>query len=437
MSEVSPETKEKLIKTFSATIEELWPLVLISVSAYESFRKDLDSNTFSNDLIPKIKQAKALHRLNYLTLFTSVDLAVILKAELTTSDNAARRCLLRFANVIIRESVSAFGGFGKTKKQAFKELENAFPSSEDKAIIEQLKKALESYSSLPEDNFGINKEYRDLSVHYDHQSIRAYDYFSSISEETECQRICAFIKILQEDVMPIINKRINLLGVVPVSTKRFVDINKDELPLIDQIGLLQFSSYEIIQISISLAKMKTQYANINYLKSIDFRLLIPYAEMESSLNLQTFLQLINLDVLVMLNACIRSKTFIEKVLLLRRVNVFIYEGVKKLIGYTAEERAIAFWPNYLRYQNSSVHRDIENQLIKFALEQDDQLRNYSVHYYDNSTKQDNIYELINGIFEMSIRTEQHRAHDLLKITKQISKQMADDTEKKLIHIANI
>lgn len=40
-----------------------------------------------------------------------------------------------------------------------------------------------------------------------------------------------------------------------------------------------------------------------------------------------------------------------------------------------------------------------------------------------------------GIFERFIRTEQRRAHELLKITKQISKRMVDDTEEELINIA--
>lgn len=136
-----------------------------------------------------------LMMLTYINLDLLAAFRQYLARELDT--NYDKRQSMTKINVIMNEGYKKIYGFGKQQQ------EKSFWRVQIKNAVDFIGGLEDEYSSIQEDlktintNNVLNKNIRDLSVHYDKDPLKVYDMLTSISAEEITDRCISFMRKLE------------------------------------------------------------------------------------------------------------------------------------------------------------------------------------------------------------------------------------------------
>lgn len=211
-----------------------------------------------------------------------------------------------------------------------------------------------------------------------------------------------------------------------VQPSTFVDkpdpIN-DELLYCDRQFLLHFTNDHIPVIASSIDEMSKQMCLSKKIGELGEQENMEY--IRSTVNIFVLVQLISLDIMILLNACLRSDVYIERQLLIRRINVFIYEGLKKLVGWEEIDRRLMQCLSLI--EKKEEKEVLTRELLALRCEGADAIRHSCTHYLNKG--KDNIYLMIKFIFSMTEKTEIEKAKNFITVTSKIHKVFVADAEK--------
>ncbi|HBN06259.1 MAG TPA: hypothetical protein DD434_10810 [Bacteroidales bacterium] len=451
----SEETIHRLYENMGNNFSLYVPILCSCVSSLESL-EDIDEKEYK--CIKEFKLWKIFIRLYVFSLLMDLDLSTFLRANFRTMLVPEKRFNLKYINVITLEGYKYLFGFGKDKDNAiwakFKILAKEINDSElltDINKIEQQAKEFENSYALSTD-----KDTRNLSIHYDLYPQKVYDFLIQIGEDTETNRINAFLKIIK-DILPFLHKYI-LKFQIPLiySTDNYnIDVREkiNYFPdgnnkLFNELGAqITLYSNNLDSIVSNCKKTKIVQDKFKLGETFEGRL----QTIVKSIYLGVHIHFIYLDLASAIRAYLSSEYYFEKQLNLRRINIIVYEGFNHIYGYTDIEQSKSFWKqNIYSILISSTDKNLTDLLVKIERElkelavSDDinnmQLRECSVHY--RFKDRDNTLTLFNALVKTNPLIEMNKAMKLLKILPELinlntnSISVVNSTELEKIKLSN-
>ena len=432
-------TKEQLdtiYKSMGDIISSMYPSLLNSIKLYKklnTINEDFNRKNIWIDLV----------RIYYFVLFCHLDIVSTLRAEFRAITIGEKRIHLKYLNVIVTEMIKAMFGFSDDKHCLWKRFCNdagALLNEKDKTKIECLiTKFKEKYCNSD------SKDCRNYAIHYDDDPLRVYSYLCNLSEEAETEKISKFLAILHE-LLLITNKLSNeqrlplcYLQVADNSFWEKLNIFPDK----DSVLLSQtrksvvsyWNTLDSVVKSYKLPNIVEQQLGIEGM-SLQLQLL------RETVHPGIHLLFIYIDICCAVMAYLSSEYYIERQLNLRHLNVIVYEGFKKLYGFSNnksyqkgndknERLHSSFWNNILYpclmssdndcLKNKAQEIDSKLQLLADdSTINDDDLRQMSVHIREKRNK-DYIPRFTDKLIKMSPFLEMNRALKLLKLLPDIMK----------------
>lgn len=396
----SPETRKELNKVLGFSIQQSTSLL-----------EDLLAQKNGLKGIP-ITQVVEIHNpvvefcifLNYVIIEFSSITRAFLRAEIA----AEKKFHLKFINWIILESYKYLYGYGKSvNKSLWKKnvvpLRNIFNNPQFIADFEVIERQIIEFG----DSNITNKDYRDITVHYDLDPFRIYEMLTGLNEENESQRALAFLRLLNELII-FTNKCTRLLCGVNVVNRRFPEkiqyaparnsINYFGTDLISTIDKYIIQDKNSIDGSILQQKWIEQHA-IQEKNNTSFK---PLQLASLILKVQTFIYLLRIDLFSATKAYFVAEYPIEKQLFLKRINTIIFEGFKKLYGLNSNDNTYnTYWNIYITevanniksnsYKRLSDELDQKLQMLRPKIKGLEEQRQLSVHLEDGI---ETIYEML-------------------------------------------
>jgi len=380
---------------------------------------------------------KMLLKLYLFSLLINLDLSTFLRTDFRSTSNSEKRCNLKYVNIITFEGYNYLFGLGKDKDNAIwqilKKLAAQINNDELIKDIDDLEQRAKEFENIFAQRKDRNK--RNLSIHYDSNPLRVYNFLSRISEDTETKRASAFLKIL-DDVFIFVNKYA-LKFQIPLicSTNNYdIDIREKINHFPDENGKL-FSNLDekigsfgkqLDHIVEQCMMPKKIQEKLNLDESFTERL----QPIIKSINPGLHIFFIYLDLASAMRAYLSSEYYFEKQLNLRRINIIVYEGFKHLYGYTDRDHLKSFWQQNI----SSVLKKSTNTCLKVSLTKIEselkelaednginnmQLRECSVHY--RYKDRDNTLTLFHALVQTHPLFEMVKALKLLIILPELIK----------------
>lgn len=446
MSQVSAskETIQKLHENMGSNFSFFVPLLCNCASSLESLEQKSENESENGE---NLSFWKILLKLQLFSLIINLDLSTFLRADFRSASSSEKRCNLKYVNVITIEGYSYLFGLGKDKNNALweiiKKLAEQIHDEElikDINDIEQRAKEFENIYAQQEDR---NK--RNLSIHYDSDPIKVYNFLSQIDDETpEIYRASAFLKIL-DDLSIFVNKYIHKFQIPFICS-----INNYDIEIWEKINYFPDENRKLFnELDEKLVHFGEQ------LDSIAAQCKIPEI-LQEKLNLDnTFTErlqpliesiypgihiiFIYLDLACAVRAYLSSEFYFEKQLNLRRINVVVYEGFKHLYGYTDSDHLKSFWQRNI----SSILKDPTNtnlldSLTKIEVElkelvtdngiNNKPLRECTVHY--RYKDRDNIVTLFHALIKSNPLIEMNKSLKLLKLLPELLKMNTESVSFK-------
>lgn len=409
----SKGTIAKLIMNSGLAVDEL----------YKALKVELAVRTLMDDHTPQLYFLT--QELQNGVKFMLMDIGVLCRAELSVDNIYEKRFYLKNIQASISEGYKLIFNFGKLRKKSlWKKLMMKISEEENKELINEsieIDKNLEIFG-----NTEIDKELRDLTLHYDDEMIKVYQKTLSIdSEEKVMQTVCRFWKLLQdiilftykvdaycleatgidkiypsykirEEINPFHQYVCDLINKDGKLTNIFKNLPKGVVESLDSMVKYWLSTKRIEEYA------QTKVPTISVIPEI--------GNIQTLTNIQLLLRFMMLDLVAIVDAYIKSSSDIESALNLRRVCVIKVSTMVHLYGYTPDEHDHSIWRKLEEMipNNSDSLKDAADEisliLSKIVINiHDKDLRTTFVHLFDNSqacTDIANVVSAIEGINPM-------------------------------------
>ena len=299
---------------------------------------------------------KALH-LRIVVTFSLLELTTIEKAMLATSHAYAKR--YHYKNLVANTSecykvLYHFKGF--RKKSIWTRIEKIIPQTKDKSLSTKYRHITDALIEFGEKM--IDKELREMTMHYAEQMITVYQMTVNLNNEDDAVRyFCEFNDILREmlsfsnELVAIYNHKdyksdeCYTIKTTLIGDQKF----KTFMQVIDSHKTLMDTLQHIIpKGSQELDEMAHQENKIERLR--DFIMRQPYMVKDDSLSLiikfheiQLLMRFMMLDIAANLEAFCNSTSSIEAALNARRFVIPQVSMLTLLYRYTEDERDKSFW----------------------------------------------------------------------------------------------
>ncbi|MBQ2884623.1 MAG: hypothetical protein IJE43_12740 [Alphaproteobacteria bacterium] len=446
----SDETISNLIVNSGIAINDL----------YKSLKVELAVRSLMNDSTPLLYILT--QDLQNGIRFILMDVSVSCRAEFSTSNLYEKRFHLKNIQASISEGYKLLFNFGKQRNKSLwmKLMIEVYNVCDDKLIS----KGLDIENKLI--RFGasnIDKELRDLTLHYDKEMMEVYRKTSDISsEEIVIKKVCGFWALLQDILLfteELDKYYLNQTGIVKPIITTPVELNVSSLhkivcQIINREGTLDRLFEELSPTVIKGIDTMAIYWNStkrieglihSKLPDIDEVVEINYVQVLT--NLQILMRFMMLDLASIVNAYIKSSSDIEFALNLRRVYVTKVSTMLHLYGYNDNEKNRSIWKQIVAIvpSNASILKDelniISTQLSEIVVDSKDKyLRCKFVHLFDNSKGCGDISNIVQAIEEINPITQVAEITLLLRvysvlinfITKLMATIASDAHEKVLL-----
>ena len=436
----SMESINLLYANMGRNFTQFTPLLCSFVDLYERL-KQVDKTIFSDEFqLNELTLFSELIKLNIASMIINMDLSTFLRANFRSVSIIEKRCNLKYINVITNEGFKYFFGIKDDKKNAiWSKFKKNVKQIKDEDLNNDLLKVIacadefESKYVQPKDSRS-----RNLSVHYDKNPVFVYNDIIRISENDEVKRANAFLAIL-EPLSFMISKYFNrnqdklwkyFKSQKPydLSLKEVINSFHDksgELSIILDDEIIKFGKRidKIIQSSVQPKLVASKLG----LKSNFTKIFDPIVE---SIYPGLHLHFIFLDLACAIKAYLHAGYYFEKQMNLRRIRIALYEGFKKIYGFTSHQESNSFWRKSIyNMLHSSTDLAITsklatvenrlNQLREYSDFKDDQKREYAVHYRYKEV--DNMISIFHQLIDSNPVLEMDKAIQLLRLLPEILK----------------
>lgn len=400
----SKETIASLIQNTGETIQELY----IALKLDFAIRISLDKS------MPHLYSVT--HDIQMGIRFILMDIGVSCRALFQTDFAYVKRFYLKNILASISEGFKVIMNFGKSRKYAlWNLLEEELIHIANSDLIDGFNKI-----KLRLIEFGdkrIDKDIRDLTLHYDDAMIKVFVKTASLkSEEGTMKLLCDFWAILQD--------MLNFTYTLDKYSKANTGISKSYKAndvqlgvshdhkviksLVDNKGKLESAISTVLpKATNQLDDMACYYFQLQKIRKFikeEAPFNIEFAELnnlETLANHELLIRFMALDLASVLNAYLRSDNDIEASLNLRRIVVIKTSTLVHLYGYDDKEHEKSVWKNIQTFIPSdddvlkSEEQAIQNLLTKLVTESDDKnLRASLVHLFDNGSHKSNIEDTL-------------------------------------------
>ncbi len=403
----SKETIASLIRNVGTTIEEL----------YIALKQDFAIRGALDESMPHIYSVT--HDIQIGIRFILMDIGVSCRALFQTNYAYEKRFHLKNVLASISEGFKAIMNFGKSRKYAlWNLLEEELIQIDNSDLIDSFNKIKLQLIEFGDNR--IDKDIRDLTLHYDDAMIKVFEKTASLnSEEDTMKLLCEFWAILQDmlkftytlDEYTQANTGLSK----PNETNNIqLDVNHDHNViklLIDNKGNLESAISTVLpKATNQLDDMANHYFRLQkirkYIKE-EAPCIIDFPELnnlETLANHELLIRFMALDLASVIDAYLHSNSDIEASLNLRRVVVIKTSTLVHLYGYDDREQEKSVWKSLQGFIPSddetlkAEEQVIQNLLSKLIAGSDDKrLRASLVHLYDNGSHKSNIEETLESV----------------------------------------
>ena len=343
----TPESREALYDSMGKTIDMFSPIL----KEHIILKNLLDENDSSINS----KIHGAFLSLCIYSEYTSIELASVLRASFRANLDAEKRYNIKWINCVILEDYKYLYGYGSQRKKSLwlSDIKPALKADGDTELVQDLD-SLELCIIEFGDKKVTNKEMRDLSFHYDLDPVSVYSMLRELNEEDEVQRLISFMRLLDK-ILSFTSKYIK---------KYNFTINKTS----DRFPKYAFNwfEYDIFRNTKDLLLSESEKLVHNNSQRLDdfikhqgipAKMLYHFKELEKE-SIASIYKLVEIEKVAMqllflyidlasaIKAFLTAEYPIERQLLLKQVNVIIYEGLNKIYNLNEESRD-SFWSMYI------------------------------------------------------------------------------------------
>lgn len=383
---------------------------------------------------------RELIKLYIASMIINLDLSTFLRADFRSDSIIEKRCNLKYINLITYEGFNYFFGSKDDKKNAvwpkFKAIAKLIKDEDLNNDLMKVTVCADEYESKYVQ--AKDRRSRNLSVHYDRNPILVYNDMMELNEDNETKRACAFLAILEplsfliskyfKRHPRVLSEYFKLRQPYDLSTRELFNSFQDktgELSAILNDEIIKFGKY--LDKLIVSCNMPAHFALKLGLKAGFVKSFNPVVE---SVYPGLYLHFIFLDLACAIKAYLHSGYYFEKQLNLRRLRVVIYEGFKKIYGFTDSQESNSFWRKniYNALQKSTdptvadklaTIEDNLSQLREYKDIKDDKKREYTVHYRYKEVN--NIIPIFHQLINSNPIVEMEKALRLLRLLPSIIK----------------
>lgn len=403
----SKETIASIIQNSGKAIKELY----IALKHDFSIRGALDEST------PHIYSVK--HNIQIGIRFILMDIGVSCRALFQSNYAYEKRFHLKNVLASISEGFKAIMNFGRSRKYAlWSLLEEELIHIGNSDLTDGYKKIKLQLIEFGDNR--IDKDIRDLTLHYDDAMIKVFEKTASLnSEEDTMKLLCDFWAILQDmfkftyTLDEYIQANTGLSKQNEANNVQ-LDVNHDNNViklLIDNKGKLEVAISTVFPKATSqLDDMANHYFRLQKIRKYIKKEAPCISEIPELNNLEILanhellIRFMALDLASVINAYLHSDSDIEASLNLRRVVVIKTSTLVHLYGYDEREHEKSVWKSIQSFIPSddetlkAEEQAIQDLLSKLVAESDDKrLRASLVHLYNNGSHKSNIEETLESV----------------------------------------
>ena len=180
--------RKKLYEEMNALIEDCCPLL----EKRTIMLRALEEHPNSDELLCSYKLLLEVH---LTVLYVIIEVAIVLRADLRSKQNAEKRENLKYLVFVIHEFYKALF-LGKGKKRIWDEVVKILENPNDESLTNQLKSIEKNIQCYKEKYFTQDsKDKRDAFVHYDEDLLQLYQTTVNVNEEELMQMANSFLAI--------------------------------------------------------------------------------------------------------------------------------------------------------------------------------------------------------------------------------------------------
>lgn len=352
----SKQTIESLNRYLGDYIREDAPLLNMNMGALEEL-EIMPSNA-------SIKVVKPLLELNNFVNYVGIELASIARACLNSELVAEHRYNLKLINIVILEAFKSLHGFSKGSNKAIwnKSIKPLLSNIEGEVFQKEIAHLSQRLVDFGKSEF-IDKDGRDLSLHYDLDPVLVYNHLVQIDEDKEFNNLIEFLTLMKE---------VGLFSVKYIAQYRgdvgWSGLSKYSFTLMDFDPLSNFGQSFFNDLGDSIQSYTQTLSRCVHHQSLPEKIREVFKKDDHENNsLQIAVDLekavmqcffIYIDLGSALRATHTGTHTIEKQFALKQVNTIIYEGFKKLYGFD-DECPENFWKQFILPYSGLVLKDFD------------------------------------------------------------------------------
>ena len=434
-------TINKLSANLESVINELFPILrncIKGLSKLEGMQKagNIDCNNY-NDY-------KRILEINSYVLYVIIEVACAFHADFKSSIAIEKRINLKYIVQIISEFFKVVFIPLRSNKTLWNEVSVHLYSLGLDVAKFNIEESIEKYDN---DYFQKDKDNRDITVHYDFDLVKLYEYLVNISEEKEARRLCDFMAITQP-----LNQLITLYSSLIIKsiqaedTSILLESNAEDIlfkklkeELYPQIGSSLQHFAKLLDDNMHSYCFVEKLPN-NLLSILGNSDLERIKAIHDYGKIAILLHYIYLDLGTAIRGYLQSESYIERRWNIIRINLIIYEGWKKIYLQQSDNEK-SLWEQYI-YSPLSL---IDDKLIKDEVDtintlldsykdnkSIEDIRKSYIHLIDR--KKDNLPNLLNDLITLKPYDELNKSLAFLKLLPRIIKlnmksmQLASEAE---------
>ncbi|MDY0183375.1 MAG: hypothetical protein RBR39_08710 [Proteiniphilum sp.] len=356
--------------------EEVYNACGFSIQQSTSLLEELLANKKALKRVPITKEEDILNPVVDFCIFLNyvmIEISSIVRAYVRAEILAEKQYHLKFVNWIILESYKYLYGYGKSVNTSLweKNIEPLLSFIKDPQLIADFEAIKTQIIKFRDSNI-TNKDFRDISIHYDLDPLLIYEMLTGLNEEDETQRALAFLPLLFE-LFSFTNKYFHLFLRDNIVNKRFPqDVPLD---LYTRTSTNNFSTDKVSELNELINQNKKNLDRLVRQQKWMQKLVVEEQEKDKAsletilltlpiLKVHSFIDILIIDLASAKRAFFLAEYPIEKNVFLKRINAIIYEGFKKLYGLNNNDNT--YWNSYiLQVENkikSNASENLSNQL---------------------------------------------------------------------------
>ncbi len=454
----SDNTIKQLATNMGCVINDCFPKLINCINGLSKLEEIHQSDGVENNNYYDYKNVLEMHSS---VLYTIIEVACSFRADFYSNITIEKRVNLKYIVYITSEFFKSYLNLNKKNESLWNSVSEHISALNIVSINSDITKVNENISRYKKLYYDKDKGNRDITVHYDFDLCKLYDYLVNISEGNEAQRLCDFMAIVQplHNILSfyssVIVKQVQVENISTLSDSLFDKTLSDNLreklyPLLGDS--LQHFAY-------CLDKNMHTYSIVEKLPD-NIKKTLGNSGLERIIAIRDYtktailLHYIYIDLGTTIRGYLQSETYIEKRWILIRINVIIYEGWKKIYKQQPNGDK-SLWEQFIYaplilIEDEAIKEEITT--VNFLLDaykenkQMEEIRHKYIHLREH--KKNNLPDLFNEILKLNSYKELNKSLDFLKLLSRIIKlniksmQIAVEEEnninrKKLQHPFNL